>query len=85
MKNSLRFFTVLFVSVFLVVSFWYSTNSFADPRFNRKTPVVVAAEKARPAVVNIYTEEVLREFSNPFRGLRDNPFENFFKDFKLNG
>ncbi len=80
MKNPFLFLIVRLASVFLVVLLCYSTDSFASPKFNRKTPVVVAAEKAGPAVVNIYTEEVLQEFRNPFRGLRDNPFENFFKD-----
>ncbi len=80
MKKTSLSLKIFLVNVFLVVFFCCSTNSFADTQFNRKTPVVVAAEKARPAVVNIYTEEVMREFRNPFRGLRDNPFENFFKD-----
>lgn len=46
---------------------------------NRRSPVVIAVEKASPAVVSIFsTQEVERQF-NPFSG---NPlFDDFFRDF----
>jgi len=45
----------------------------------RRTPTVIAVEKASPAVVNISTEQIIRtrgstHFSDPF-------FEQFFRDF----
>lgn len=44
--------------------------------------MVVAVEKAAPAVVNIYTEEATP--ASPFRSFGDNPFDQFFKDFSPN-
>jgi Do/DeqQ family serine protease len=46
---------------------------------SRRSPVVIAVEKASPAVVSIFsTQEVERQF-NPFSG---NPlFDDFFRDF----
>jgi serine protease Do len=47
----------------------------------RRTPVVIAIEKVSPAVVNINTEEVIRQRANPFSGLGDEFFDQFFQDF----
>jgi len=47
----------------------------------RRTPVVIAIEKVSPAVVNINTEEVVRQRANPFSGLGDDFFDQFFQDF----
>ncbi|MEW5946585.1 MAG: Do family serine endopeptidase [bacterium] len=47
----------------------------------RRTPVVEAIEKASPAVVNISTEQVVRETLSPFRRFRDGFFDEFFEDF----
>ena len=47
----------------------------------RRTPVVIAVEKVSPAVVNINTEEVIRQRANPFTGLEDEFFDQFFQDF----
>ncbi|MBI5748949.1 MAG: Do family serine endopeptidase [Nitrospinae bacterium] len=47
----------------------------------RRTPVVIAVEKVSPAVVNINTEEVIRQRANPFTGLGDEFFDQFFQDF----
>ena len=47
----------------------------------RRTPVVIAVEKVSPAVVNINTEEVVRQRANPFSGLGDDFFDQFFQDF----
>jgi serine protease Do len=49
---------------------------------NRRTPVVVAVERAAPAVVNVYTEKIVeRRLSNPFGAWRDPFFDEFFRDF----
>ena len=47
----------------------------------RRTPLVVAAEKVSPAVVNIYTSETGRSPRNPFRDFGNNIFDQFFNDF----
>ncbi|MEW6203123.1 MAG: Do family serine endopeptidase [bacterium] len=47
----------------------------------RRTPVVVAVEKARPAVVNISTEQVVQESLFRFRGFDDDFFDDFFDMF----
>ena len=47
----------------------------------RRTPLVVAAEKVSPAVVNIYTSETGRSPRNPFRNFGNNIFDQFFNDF----
>jgi serine protease Do len=80
MKVSFRSLKNVIAIILLVVYLLQFGNVSARPDFNRKTPVVIAAEKAGPAVVNIYTEEISSSNRNPFRGMRDNPFENFFKD-----
>lgn len=46
----------------------------------RRTPVVLAVAKARAAVVNIRTEEIVRRQSSPFFGFGDSLFEQFFND-----
>src|SRR5215510_11435743 len=46
---------------------------------NRRSPVVVAVEKASPAVVSIFSAHEVERQANPFSG---NPFfEDFFRDF----
>lgn len=46
---------------------------------NRRSPVVVAVEKASPAVVSIFSTQEVEHQANPFSG---NPFfEDFFRDF----
>lgn len=48
----------------------------------RRTPLVIAAEKVGPAVVNIYTEEAPRQARNPFRGFfGDEFFQRYFKNY----
>ncbi|MBI3600939.1 MAG: Do family serine endopeptidase [Nitrospinae bacterium] len=47
----------------------------------RRTPVVIAVEKVSPAVVNINTEEVIRQRVNPFSDSGDEFFDRFFQDF----
>jgi serine protease Do len=47
----------------------------------RRTPVVIAVEKTKSAVVNISTHEQVYQRSNPFSGFRDPFFDRFFRDF----
>lgn len=51
--------------------------SFAE---DRRTPVVEAVSKARQAVVNIRTEQIVQRRSSPFFGFGDSIFEQFFSD-----
>ena len=54
----------------------------ADRKFDRRTPLVITAEKVGPAVVNIYTEEAPRQTRNPFRGFfGDELYQKYFKDY----
>ena len=73
MKN-IEWRVLLLVFVFLVPGL-----SLASSKEGRRTPLVVAVEKAAPAVVNIYTEEATP--ASPFRNFGDSPFDQFFKDF----
>ncbi|MFA6449550.1 MAG: Do family serine endopeptidase [bacterium] len=47
----------------------------------RRTPVVIAAEKVGPAVVNISTEKIVERRFSPFGGLNDDFFKGFFDQF----
>jgi len=47
----------------------------------RRTPVVIAVEKASPAVVNISTQQIVERQVRPFPEFRDPLFEDFFRDF----
>jgi serine protease Do len=50
--------------------------------FSRETPVVKAVRKVSPAVVNISSEQEVRQRPNPFSHYGNNPFfDNFFRDF----
>jgi len=46
-------------------------------RDTRRTPVVTAIEQVSPAVVNISTEQLVRERINPFGGFHDDFFSEF--------
>lgn len=48
---------------------------------DRRTPVVEAVEKARPAVLNIRTEEIVRRRSSSLFGFSDPFFNDFFGRF----
>jgi serine protease Do len=48
---------------------------------DRRTPVVVAIERAGPAVVNIRTEQIVKRQGSPFFGFGDSLFADFFRDF----
>ena len=58
-----------------------ASSGLAKELNKRRTPLVVAAEKVSPAVVNIYTSETGRSPRNPFRDFGDNIFDQFFNDF----
>lgn len=47
----------------------------------RRTPVVIAVEKARPAVLNIRTEEIVKRRSSSLFGFSDPFFNDFFGRF----
>jgi Do/DeqQ family serine protease len=48
----------------------------------RESPIVKAVKKIGPAVVNISSEQTVRQRANPFSGFSGNPlFDNFFRDF----
>ena len=68
-----------FSCLLLLVSCFYLLPSVHAQE--RRTPVVIAVEKVSPAVVNINTEEVIRQRANPFTGLGDEFFDQFFQDF----
>ena len=49
---------------------------------NRRTPIVIAVEKASPAVANISTERLITQrHVDPFFGSRSELFDQFFNDF----
>lgn len=54
----------------------FSQGSFAA---ERRTPIVDAVAKARDAVVNIRTEELVQRRNSPFFGFGDSIFEQFFQ------
>ena len=68
----------LFLSI---LSLPWVLPSSGDASTERKTPVVLAVEKAGPAVVNINTEEVIQRPANPFYNGMDGFFQDFFRDF----
>ena len=82
MRNPNLHFTRLFLfSLILSVVFVGESAAYSAGNNNRKTPLVVAVEKTRPAVVNIFTTETARARENPFRSFGDDFFDGFFKDF----
>ena len=60
----------------------FASSPAASDDFSRETPVVKAVRKVSPAVVNISSEQQVRQRSNPFSHYGNNPFiDNFFRDF----
>jgi len=47
----------------------------------RRTPVVIAVEKAGPSVVNISTEQIVVRQGDPFYQFRDPFFDQFFSEY----
>lgn len=69
------------VSLVMALLFLSSSLGVADD-YSRETPVVKAVRKVSPAVVNISSEQQVRQRSNPFSHYGNNPFfDNFFRDF----
>jgi len=52
----------------------------ADP-FLRRTTTVQVVQSAGPAVVNVTTEQAVRQQRSPFRTFSGDPFDRFFQDF----
>jgi len=72
-----------FVSVILLSHLLIPFQPFISPTLaqdaTRRSPVVLAVEKASPAVVSLIAAEVIEQRGNPFGG---NPFfDDFFQDF----
>jgi Do/DeqQ family serine protease len=68
---------ILIISLLVVLCL--PVQGLSKPSALRRTPIVIAVEKASPAVVNISTEQIVRSrrsfgFSDPF-------FDQFFRDF----
>ncbi|MCX7005875.1 MAG: trypsin-like peptidase domain-containing protein [Kiritimatiellaeota bacterium] len=54
----------------------------AWPAAQRRTPVVIAVEKALPTVVNIGTEKLVKvEHADPLQQFRGQKFDEFFRQF----
>lgn len=70
--------SIIFTAYSLLLTAYFLLPVYAQ---ERRTPVVIAVEKVSPAVVNINTEEVVRQRVNPFTGLGDEFFDQFFQDF----
>jgi Do/DeqQ family serine protease len=75
-----RFFSYfpffLFFALHTSFLLWASAHA---QEANRRSPIVVAVEKASPAVVSIFSAHEVERQANPFSG---NPFfEDFFRDF----
>ena len=61
---------------------FFASSPAASDDFSRETPVVKAVRKVSPAVVNISSEQQVRQRSNPFSHYGNNPLiDNFFRDF----
>src|SRR5262245_40310732 len=71
-----------FVALFLLPSVvWLVVSAFpaCAQDVSRRSAIVVASEKASPAVVSIIAAQVVERQANPFGG---NPFfDDFFRDF----
>lgn len=65
---------------FLIIGLLLLLPLFDAVAAERRTAVVEAVAKARDAVVNIRTEEIVQRRSNPFFGFGDSIFDQFFND-----
>ncbi len=74
-----HFFLVLFFCFFF---FALTPISIGKSAVSRRTAVVEVVEKVGPAVVNINTEEIIRQRPNPFYGFGDPFFDEFFNFFR---
>jgi len=81
MKKTLILSSLLFASLVCIFSFHESASS-DESNSARRTPIVVAVEKAGPAVANISTERLISQrHVDPFFGSRSELFEQFFNEF----
>src|SRR6266542_4120538 len=81
MKVHLR--TVLLTFFLLSFAIWQSSlllSPVLAQDASRRSPVVIAAEKASPAVVSIISAQEVEQSVNPFSG-GDPFFDEFFRDF----
>jgi serine protease Do len=66
----------LFFTLCISLPLWTSAQA---QNTNRRSPIVIAVEKATPAVVSVFSAQERERQANPFS---DNPFfEDFFRDF----
>ena len=77
MKSSLNSIVFLFFCCVVLFSQILKADEMLE---KRRTPVVLAVEKSSAAVVNISTEEFVKEGERNF-GKIDDPFFHFFRDF----
>lgn len=71
-------FFAFFVSFFSL----YNKAFVAEINSNRRNPVVIAVEKAGPAVANISTERLITvRHADPFFGSRSERFDQYFNEF----
>ena len=81
MKKTLILSSLLFASLVCIFSFHESASS-DESNSARRTPIVVAVEKAGPAVANISTERLISQrHVDPFFGSRSELFEQYFNEF----
>ena len=79
MKLPSRLFLALFLS-FTSLSFHPFISPALAQDASRRSPVVIAVEKASPAVVSIISAQEVERGDNPFSG-GDPFFDEFFRDF----
>jgi serine protease Do len=79
-----RIAPILLLSAVYGLTVW-PISAQAAQKFSRETPVVLAARKVGPAVVNINTEEKVQERSlfGDLRGFFPPEFERFFREFNV--
>lgn len=70
----------MFVRRLLILLFFTFFTVSSVGAAERRTAVVAAVAKARGAVVNIRTEQIVRRSNSPFFGFGDSIFEQFFND-----
>ena len=79
----IRFVCLTRLSVFIVLACLTSLVAIAQGQTaNRRSPVVIATQKASPAVVSILSAQEVERRANPFGPFgRDPLFDEFFRDF----
>ena len=73
---------IIFFVVSSLLDLKFTQAEAHDGHNNRESPIVMAARRVSPAVVNISSVISVRKRSGPFSGFGLNPFfDSFFKDF----